>query len=55
MLFEDVWENSLGVVAIDWVAGRSCFEMELLEARLNVQSGCSKKAPRGVYASCSVA
>ena len=39
------------MVAIDWVAGRSRVEMELLGARLNVQSGRHKKAPRGVYAS----
>ena len=55
MLLVDLWESSLGVIAIDWVAGRSCFEMELLEARLNVQSGCHKNSPIGAYASGSAA
>ena len=55
LLLVDLWESSLGVIAIDWVAGRSILETELLEVVLNVQSGCHKKAPRGVYASGSAA
>ena len=39
-----LWEDSLGVVAIDWVDDRSAYATELRAGGLNVQSGPHKPA-----------
>lgn len=41
-----LWEEEMGVVAIDWVRGRFTVEMELLGDGLNVQSGLHKRTPQ---------